>query len=367
MSKSRSIPEELIKIKADQIGKKRESQGKVKTPEVDLVIARQYLEKHWWEVFCWQVNTLPGKLIIIGVIAFILCAYVFHWSWTGFVKDTTTEVTRESKTETSSIEKFTKTTKDQSAKTLWDWLELFGTLAVPILIAGLAYQFQRRDKERERKRAEQQANLEREIAKNNLAEEAIQAYLKSMAEILLDEGLTKKLFPDNKSNSSDNDNSVRDIARTLTITILRRLELEGDKERQERQERIIAFLKDAKLYPFIFIKAHLSEINLSGAYLRTNLQQAYLKKANLLGADLKGANLHGAVLLDAKITPKQIKSACNWEKAIYKGEWHWEEETETWVANNEQAKQDNTKYIEKLKKDYSSDPKVSPVCSIWKR
>jgi hypothetical protein len=36
----------------------------------------------------------------------------------------------------------------------------------------------------------------------------------------------------------------------------------------------------------------------------------------------------------------QIKSACNWEQAIYKGEWYWKEQTETWVVNNKQAKQD---------------------------
>ncbi len=197
MSKSRSIPEELIKIKADQIGKKRESQGKVKTPEVDLVIARQDLEEHWWKIFCWKVNTLPGKLkLIIGlaiVIAFISCAYVFHWSWTGFVKDTTTELTRERKTETSPIEKFTETTKYQSEKTLWDWLELVGTLAVPILLFILGYQFQQRDKEKEkaeqdRRENEQKAQtkLEREIAQDNLAEETIQAYLDNMANLLLD-------------------------------------------------------------------------------------------------------------------------------------------------------------------------------------
>ena len=198
-----------------------------------------------------------------------------------------------------------------------------------------------------------------------------------MAKILLNKERRKELFSYEELKPLYIDNSVHDVAQVITITILRRLglkgdELEADKERQERQERIIAFLKDANLYRFIFIKAHLSEINLSGAYLRTNLHGAYLKKADLHGADLKEANLERANLeranlVDAKnLTPQQIKSACFWRDAIYKGGWDWNEETQTWVANNEQAKQDNTKYIEELTEDTSSNPGRPDDCKkIW--
>ena len=95
--------------------------------------------------------------------------------------------------------------------------------------------------------------------------------------------------------------------------------------------------------------------NLSEAYLReailfranlwgANLREAYLREADLREAYLERAYLGGA----RNLAPKQIKLACDWETAIYKG--------------NES---ENTKYIEELKKDKPSDPKEPPDCSTW--
>ena len=318
----------------------------------------------------------------------------------------------ETKVITTSIEKdrqgkILKTTTSKEThpgKTLWDLLELAGTLAVPILIAVLGHQFQQRDK----KKAEEQAKLEREIVNDNLSEEAIQVYLDSMGKLLLNKELRKELFPNDELNFLDKDNSVRDVARIRTITILRRLE--GD---QERQARILDFLRDAELYKFIFKNANLSRINLSvsflvqanlsgakmaaanlcgstmfdinlsgtslvqanlsGAYLwGANLSQTCLDLANLSVASLLGANLLGTSLLQANLieaklidlqnlTPKQIKSACFWDQAIYKGRWVAEELT--WAA----IEPNNTNYIEDLKKDKSSDPEEPVDCSIWEK
>ncbi len=268
-------------------------------------------------------------------------------------------------------------------KPLWDWLELGSKLIVPPLIFIFGVWFQKRDKEK---------------AKDNLAEEAMQAYLKSMADILLDEQRTRKLFPaKNQSESSDdNDNPVRDLARALTIEILRRLG--GDSK---RQARIISFLRDTELFKFIFEKASMNEINFSKAELwGANLKEAKLKKANFQGVDLYAAelqkaelhnvdfreanlkrvnlleaklgganlkrayiveaNLKGAYLVGAEgLTNTQIKLACLWEEAIYKAELN--EAKETFVV----TEPDNTNYIEDLKKDKSSDPKEPPDCSRW--
>ena len=68
------------------------------------------------------------------------------WDWTGFGEGTIREETRQKKDKDGP---FTETTKYQSGKTLWDLLELAGTLAVPTLIAVLGYQFQQRQKEAE--------------------------------------------------------------------------------------------------------------------------------------------------------------------------------------------------------------------------
>ena len=395
----------------------------------------------------------------------------FSWGWTGF-----------------------------SGKTLWDVLELSSRLAIPVLIAVFTYIVQKRDKEK----TEEQAELEREIARNNLAEEAIQAYLDNMAKLLLDKQIRKELFPNNELklilnkelkkdklkflDKENNDNPVRDVARTQTITILRRLE--GNTK---HQERILDFLYDAELYNFIFQNANLSKIDLSQANLkdaklqdaylvganlqkadltsanlqnanlkeinlqdtnlmetnlqdanleRTNLQNANLERANLQNAnlwranlqkadllkanlqnthlqdtklqnaklwkanlqeanlveanlqnaelwsanlqkadltkanlkkadlwranlqnaDLEGANLQEATLVGTKnLTPKQIKSTCFWDRAIYKGKWN--EEEKTWVA----IEPDNTKYIDKLRNNTASDPYELIDCSYWEK
>ena len=62
MNKSRSIPEELIKLKANEIWRKRLREGIDGTPESDWLQAKKYLEKHRWPVFLWRLNKLR-KLI----------------------------------------------------------------------------------------------------------------------------------------------------------------------------------------------------------------------------------------------------------------------------------------------------------------
>ena len=188
------------------------------------------------------------------------------------------------------------TTGKQSVKRLWDWLEL---VAVPIVIAILGQQFQNRDREK----VEQQAELEREIAKDNLSEGAIQVYLDRIAGLLLDKELRKELFSDN--DFPNQDNPVQDLARILTITILRRLE--GDLE---RQVRIIHFLRDTDLLGFIFKNANLSRINLEGAHLvEANLGGTNLGGANLEGANLEGAHLRGVYLEGAHLEEAHLRGA----------------------------------------------------------
>ena len=93
---------------------------------------------------------------------------------------------------------------------------------------------------------------------------------------------------------------------------------------------------------------------------------AYLRNIHLCGADLEFAELQRAYLGFAnKLTSEQIKSACSWDQAIYKGEWNWDKQTKTWVPKNKQAEQDNKKFIEELKKDKSSDPEETVDCSRW--
>ncbi|MDJ0682167.1 MAG: pentapeptide repeat-containing protein [Xenococcaceae cyanobacterium MO_167.B52] len=451
-----------------------------------------------------------------------------NWGWTSFdeaeVSTTNTPIDQQEQ-----VVKIAQSEQTRFRKTVWDWLELSSRLAIPILLAVFAYQLQKRDKEKDkgeqiRREDEQkaQAQLERELTQDNLAEEATQKYLDNMAQLLLNEEYREQLFPTKEQESilflricllklaiklrlhslmryvfsiveysqenieelfPTKDNPVRDLARTQTITILRRLESD-----EIRQDRIIHFLRDAELYQFIFENANLSGINLqeaslsdanlqeaslsranlqkasllganlqksflsranlqeanlwdanlqkadlsrtklrkvnllranlqkadlwganlqesnlsdanlqeanlwgtnlqkadlSGANLQevnlsdanlqkvnlsdANLQKADLSRANLQEASLSGANLQEVNLSDANLIPKQIKSACFWDQAIYKGQWDWHKQTQTWVPQNEQAEQDNKKFIEELKQDKLSDQKRDSNCSSWEK
>lgn len=123
-----------------------------------------------------------------------------------------------------------------------------------------------------------------------------------------------------------------------------------------------ANLKDAKLENANFEDANLENANLEDANLRkANLTNAKLGFANLRNANLRNANLTNAKLIAVNLqkanldgtnfedtedlTPAKIKSACFWEKAIYKSD-----------------KNENQKFIEEVKNDTSSNPKELPEC-----
>lgn len=100
-----------------------------------------------------------------------------------------------------------------------------------------------------------------------------------------------------------------------------------------------AYLQEIRLCKANLVGAHLEGANLVGAHLENanlwvaHLENAGLKQASLEGANLMGihleyaflseANLKGANLKDANLwlvqglTPKQVKSACNWKEANF--------------------------------------------------
>jgi hypothetical protein len=79
-------------------------------------------ELHWWqrkEIII--AFTIIGTLVLIAVLIF--AAYTYHWD---LATTTTTEVTQSPKT---------KVTTTETGKTLLDWLQLVGVLAIPIVVA----------------------------------------------------------------------------------------------------------------------------------------------------------------------------------------------------------------------------------------
>ncbi len=165
--------------------------------------------------------------------------------------------------------------------TLWDWLKL---LVVPAVIAGGGIWF-----------AEQRAQ-----------DEALQAYLDEMSQLLTDK--------DRPLCQAKEHEGARTLARARTLTVLARLD-------GKRKWSVLMFLQEAKLIsikdgPVVSLKwanlqdAGLGEVVLEGADLReTKLQRANLDKADLSGANLSGANLSGANLDKADLSGANLSEA----------------------------------------------------------
>ena len=169
--------------------------------------------------------------------------------------------------------------------TLWDWIKL---LIVPAVIAGGGLWFNAQQREREL-----------QIANERAQDEALQAYLDQMSQLLTDK--------DRPSRQAKEDDEVRTLARARTLTVLARLD-------GSRKWSVLMFLQEARLIsvedgPVVSLqwanlqKADLGEVVLKGADLReTKLQDANLYAAKLQGASLVKANLSGANLTKADLT-----------------------------------------------------------------
>ncbi|WP_244945036.1 pentapeptide repeat-containing protein [Nostoc sphaeroides] len=266
------------------------------------------------------------------IVAFVAIAILYQFEWSGFGKD-------ENKSETTKVllnprtgekTEFTeKTTSYQSAKTLWDWLGLAGTIAIPFALFYFERSEQRRSEKRsqeleeqtkrEKEIAEEQTKREKEIAEeltkhekkiadNNLNEQVLETYIDKMSELLIDKNL--KALIDKELNAAV------DIARARTLSVLRRL-----AQDTERLNSVFEFLSDAELieYPILrganFKGVNLSSVNICNANLtRANLIDAILiladlTRANLIDADLTNTNLTYAELGCADLTNANLTRA----------------------------------------------------------
>ena len=151
-------------------------------------------------------------------------------------------------------------------KTLWDWLNLLGVLAIPVVVGlGAAWYTAQQGKVSDRENTD------------NQRETALQAYIDKMSELLLVYHL----------RDSKVDDEVRKIARVRTITILFQLDA-------RRIGYVFSFLRETGL---MSNKQPTSIVSLSQA----NLNKINLSQANLIEADLREANLHGANLIETNL------------------------------------------------------------------
>jgi uncharacterized protein YjbI with pentapeptide repeats len=181
----------------------------------------------------------------------------------------------------------------QPAKTLWDWLDL---LIVPVVLAIGGYFLNS-----SQNRATQAA------AERRTQDEALQAYLDNMSEMLIPSSEQPSLYDEPLLDS------LRNVARARTLTVLPRLD-------DDHKGRVVQFLYEsgliAKGRPVVDLggadlqRANLGQANLSEADLsEANLSGANLTEANLTRADLSGADLFGANLVLANLSEADLSKA----------------------------------------------------------
>ncbi|MEO1430277.1 MAG: pentapeptide repeat-containing protein [Cyanobacteria bacterium J06633_8] len=247
---------------------------------------------------------LPVRLLIGFLLLISAISVLSQFNWSGFGENSKKSKSVETTIKGGKIinTKKTETENFQTGKTLWDWLSLSGTLAIPIVLFQFQISEQRRAEKRakaEKEQAEKREKFEKDIAEANLREEIFQAYIDRMAAILVDNQSRTELFSGRNGNSYE-DNPVRDVARIRTVTILRRLENDT-----ERQHRIIHFLHDTELLQFLLKTANLSGVNLSGA----NLSGANFSDVNFSGANLSEANFSDVNLYNVNFTNASLSGA----------------------------------------------------------
>jgi uncharacterized protein YjbI with pentapeptide repeats len=200
------------------------------------------------------------------------------------------------------------TLREFGGKTLWDWM---GLLIVPVVLSLITVVFAWQQDIRQDQIEKKRAKAERELAKERAQDEALQAYLDQMSNLLLERNLRE----------SAKDSEVSSLARARTLTVLSRLD-------SARKERLLQFLYEAGLLHKENPVVDLNGGDLSGIDLRNNNisgsgtflidvsgLQPYggkvesSKAANLSGAILSDANLEGALLFNTDLSDAHLSDA----------------------------------------------------------
>lgn len=173
----------------------------------------------------------------------------------------------------------------QPAKTLWDWLQL---LVVPAILIGVTFAWSAAQTRNNNKRDDRRIAADRAAAETARQDATLQAYLDQMSGLMLN----------NKLLISEESDPVRQVARTITLTTLRRLD-------KKRKAEVVRFLYEAKL-----LRAGIPRVVLTDADLsHVDLVGADLERVNLSNADLGGAHLTGAVLPGAHFENADLRGA----------------------------------------------------------
>ena len=232
--------------------------------------------RSWWQRIkqhpVRSAVSIGAGLLGIALLVALIGGYFFTWDWTG-------------------LSSYTPPVKDsnfQRGKTLWDWLNLLGVLAIPAVVGlGAAWYTAQQGKVSDRENTD------------NQRETALQTYIDKMSELLLHE----------KLRDSAEEDEVRNVARVRTLTVLLRLDA-------NRKSNVLQFLyesglinKDESIIDLRTVRLRASDLD------RVIPRGAYLSGADLSGADLRRANLDGANLSFAKVTQEELDQAKSFKNA----------------------------------------------------
>jgi uncharacterized protein YjbI with pentapeptide repeats len=199
--------------------------------------------------------------------------------------------------------------------TVRDWLPIVGALLVPLVIAlgtwAIMWQLDKLENQRAQQAQQienQRAQAERELAEQRAQDEALQAYLDQMSQLILDR---KLLEVEQGVPVHEPGDPVHTLAQARTSTAILRLDAQHNESvtrflitsglavRSKDSARLLrgSTLSHAKLGDAHLTNADLGDADLSGA----DLSNALLLNANLIGADLSGANLSNTLLDNADL------------------------------------------------------------------
>jgi uncharacterized protein YjbI with pentapeptide repeats len=166
------------------------------------------------------------------------------------------------------------TLKEWWGKSVWEWmqlfLQLFGALAIPLIIAYVGLRFN----------AELDAR-QQQLAEQRTQDLTLQTYLDQMSTLVLEDLGSRK---------------VQVLMRARTLTALDRLD-------PSRKTEIMTFLAEADLVNIS--RQRLPVISLNDA----DLHNAKLVRADLIGAKLEYANLSGAKLIGGSLQDASLFEA----------------------------------------------------------
>jgi uncharacterized protein YjbI with pentapeptide repeats len=186
--------------------------------------------------------------------------------------------------------------------TVRDWLPIVGALLIPVVVAAGTWWITWQ----QGKIADQRAEAERELAEQRAQDEALQAYLGQMTDLMLNE----KGF-----RTSEPGDPIFTLARARTVTVITRLDSKHNKS-------VTRFLTESGLIGYDYqtgctqsdialgdgcSKDVTGDVRLLSLLLDVELRGADLEGAYLTGADfgaaiLNDANLSNSVLYEASFT-----------------------------------------------------------------